>query len=212
MLNVENLSTPEERAKRLIKLRNMANLSRQAISQDINCSIETYKSWELARFGGLSLNGAKKVIAKINQENIICTLDWLFYGKGIGPYILPFLGDDKSSDQKADILDEISFFSSKYKNAIFTQIQDDAMSPIYEKSDYIAGIKLEKDAIKDLIGSACIVQTIDGKLLARFLKAGTIENHYTLYSTNINTTSAEPMLINVELVFAAVIIRKYTPL
>ena len=44
--------------------------------------LNTYKDWESERFGGLSIDGAERVIQRGAAENVICSLDWLLYGKG----------------------------------------------------------------------------------------------------------------------------------
>lgn len=84
---VDEKSSPLARANRLKRLRHMANLSREKMCDDGTINVNTYKGWEVARYGGLPIDGAEKVIARIAKEGIICSVEWLIYEIGSGPFI-----------------------------------------------------------------------------------------------------------------------------
>jgi len=85
VLVIDEHSTAEARAERLRRLRNLANLSRKEMCNTDFLNINTLKAWELARFGGLPKDGANKVIMRVAQEGVTCSIDWLLYGKGESP-------------------------------------------------------------------------------------------------------------------------------
>src|ERR1700733_6271968 len=78
-------SSEEARAERVKRVRNLANLSRKEMCNDGTLNINTYKGWELGRYGGLPLDGADKIVARVAKEGVICTAKWLLYGTGEPP-------------------------------------------------------------------------------------------------------------------------------
>lgn len=85
---LDEKSTPEARAKRLRRVRNLANLSRKALCEDGLINVNTLKGWELGRYGGLPKDGAEKIIQRIAREGVHCTLDWLLHEIGPGPRLI----------------------------------------------------------------------------------------------------------------------------
>lgn len=199
---------PEARAKRLRRLRNLANLSRhQMCDDDIN--INTYIGWEVARFGGLSKRGAKKVINRVAREQVVCTLDWLLNGEGMPPYQVherPVTGESEDNLIK----NEIALFETQYEGVVWQQIDDDGMSPVYDKGDYVAGVQItDKQQIKQqLVGHFCIIETKPNNFVVRKLKSGS--NHtFNLVCTNVDTEVNQPIMQNVTIRSAAKVIRHY---
>ena len=60
MVSVDKKTLAVQRAKRLIMLREMSELSRNTLYKRYNIATGTLQNWENARFGGLSEKGAKK--------------------------------------------------------------------------------------------------------------------------------------------------------
>lgn len=84
---MNNVNRPLERGKRLKNLRGIANLSRQEMSDVTDVNIHTLKSWELGKFQGITIDGAKKITRNINiKKNIYCTVEWIMEGEGEFPY------------------------------------------------------------------------------------------------------------------------------
>jgi transcriptional regulator with XRE-family HTH domain len=202
-------SSPEARGVRLKKLRNMANLTRKEISDRYDLNVNTYKGWEIARFGGLPLDGAKKVINRVAEEGIICSLDWLLYGDGIGPITEAVPAHILKNKSELSVLKEIHLYKSLNKNIIFTEIIDDGMAPLYNKGDYVAGEKKCSCDIDTLVNQNCLVQLNSGNVIVRKLKKGTEKVTYNLSCINSNTKEKRPILYNVQLKCAAKIARHY---
>ncbi|KTD62116.1 hypothetical protein Lspi_1966 [Legionella spiritensis] len=206
---IEESASPEARAERLRKIRNLANLSRKELCNSETLKLNTYKGWELARFGGLPVDGAERVIKRVAEENVICTIDWLLYGKGQEPYILPQMASSNEQDENDLILKEIILFQSFHKNATYTQIKDDAVSPDYSKGDYVAGIKFSGDEILKVVNQICLIELTHGDILVRYLKSSIKKKHFQLLATNINNTLETPQIIEAQINFAAPITRHY---
>jgi len=213
----DKASTAEARSERLRRIRNMANLSREKICNSKSLNINTYKGWEIARYGGLPVDGADKVIARVAREGVICTAEWLLHGIGVGPYIVPEYQKSThaplSSNLNVDpeqhtLLNEIQLFKSHFSDAIVYTVEDDGLAS-YQPGEIVAGIPRYQERIQDLIGENCIVQTETGLVLARQLKQSETPGKYTLVCTNLQTNAKKPMLYDVTLISAAPIIRHY---
>ncbi|HVV69219.1 MAG TPA: hypothetical protein VG895_00155 [Patescibacteria group bacterium] len=215
-------SSPEARAKRLRKLRNLANLTRKEMCEHTGIKIDTLIGWEVARHGGLSENGAQKVIGELKKEGVMCTADWLLYEIGQGPTIIPNFenvmlepppNSKVISDQDKHIIEELIYFRNHNPGSVDLVIHDDSMNPCYQKGDYVAGIKRYKDDIQSVIGLDCIVQTADGKLLLRKLLTEGNSKKFNLICTNINSNISDPIVYNIDLIYAAAVIwhRKKNP-
>jgi len=216
----ESKGSAENRAARLRRLRNLANLSRKEMCNDSGIKLDTLIGWEVARHGGLTENGAKKVIDCVSTEGVQCTLNWLLYDIGTGPAVLANFDKVKTNlqkhieepitpakkDDEKLIIEELLFFRSLHQESIDYLVEDDAMFPQYLLNDYVAGIKRYKKNISKLIGNDCIVQMSDGKVLLRCLRESPSKGKYTLLCTNTKTNSATPILHDVELICAAPVI------
>jgi len=207
-------TTREARAERLRRVRNMANLSREEMCQKGNLNINTYKGWEIARYGGLPVDGAERVMHRVAQEGIVCTVDWLLYEIGIGPYVIPRYNQQASTAEQLNkeeklIMSEIALFQEQFPQAINEQIQDDGLSPFYDLGDFVAGINYYNEEIQSLVGKCCIIQTCDGRKLVRYLKNDVTLNKYMLVCTNPQTQVVNPVIYATEIVSAAPIIRHY---
>lgn len=137
----DELSTAEARAERLRRLRNLANLSRKDMcNTDLN--FNTLKAWELARFGGLPKDGADKVIRRIAKEGVICTADWLLYGKGITPQLTT----------ERELITEFRAIIHDMRTPLATASM--GVSAVLDVLDHIEQIPLQK--IKTLLTNALI--------------------------------------------------------
>lgn len=208
-------SSSEERAKRLRRVRNMANLSREKMCNSEGLNINTYKGWEIARYGGLPVDGAERVIRRVAAENVIVTLEWLLHGQGAGPYVMPSAGagelpkDGEEEGHRASVFDEMVLFKRRFSHAITAQIKDDGLAPWFRPGDYVAGVKQYGRDIEQYLGECCIVETGDGEVLIRRVKKGFEPGRYTLLCTNFDGEVKKPVVYNAVLVSAAPIIRHY---
>lgn len=217
---IDPKSSPEARAERLRKVRNMANLSREAMCAHDNLNINTYKGWEIARYGGLPVDGAERVVARVAQEGVVCTVDWLLHEIGVGPHVVPDYQKAQHDQQQPTtivqlnneeqlIINELLLFRKQFSNTINFEVEDDGVSPLYQRGDIVAGIKRHSDRIHEVVGQVCIVQTQDGKTLVRHVREGELPGKYTLTCTNLNTSVKKPIMYDVTLASAAPIIRYY---
>ncbi|MBA3537196.1 MAG: hypothetical protein H0T84_11400 [Tatlockia sp.] len=202
-------ASAEARAGRLRKIRNLANLSRKGICDKEEINFNTYKGWELARFGGLPVDGAEKVIKRVAKENVICSMDWLLYGRGQEPYLLPKGTNLNDLNDESLILKEILLFQSFHPDVIYTQIQDDALAPQLMPGDYVAGIKMVHSDIVKAVNQFCIVELANGDIAVRYLKQGQNIGEFQLLATNISSSIGFNFSIESELKSAAPIVRHY---
>ncbi|MCC2666420.1 MAG: hypothetical protein K0S63_336 [Gammaproteobacteria bacterium] len=202
--------SPAARAARLIRLRNLANLTRKEISSRLGINLDTYIGWEVKRHGGLSVNGAEKIVVGIKKEGVVCTLDWLLYEIGSGPSLIPNFTktedetsiplENNFSKEEKIIAEELLFFRKHYPKTIDFIVEDDGMEPHYEKGDYVAGVPFFKEDIKHCMLKPCIVKVEEGDLLLRIVRPGTKKNTFNLYCTNMETTVAYPILYDKKLI------------
>lgn len=215
VISMGEASSSEERAKRLRRVRNMANLSREKMCNSEGLNINTYKGWEIARYGGLPVDGAERVIRRVAHEHVIATLEWLLHGQGAGPYVMPSSGeknlpkDGEGDDHRASVFDEMVLFKRRFSHALTAQVKDDGLSPWFRPGDYVAGVKQYGRDIDQYIGECCIVETGDGEVLVRRVKKGNEPGRYMLLCTNLDSEVKRPVIYDAVLVSAAPIIRHY---
>lgn len=217
-------SLPKNKADRLRKIRGLANLTRENLaSEGSGITLYSVRSWETARFGGLSLDGAQKVIKRVALEGVKCTLEWLLHGLGVAPEgtILEKDKNDETTTQRETrqreiidneallITEELAFFKKQFKRTLDLRVEDDGLSPLYLPGEYVAGIERYKKDFASLIGLNCIVITDQHKTYLRRLQLGTKRNRFTLECINTSTSVETPTLCNVKLLRAAPITRHY---
>lgn len=215
-LLIENeFSTSEARAERLKRLRNLANLSRKEICESSDININTYKGWELARFGGLPVDGAEKIINRVAEAGVICSTEWLLYGKSPSPSLAPDVislqkGVEDTNASKLTLVErEFSVYQDAFKNAVLEKVEDDSILPNVKKGDFLAGVMRYGEEIDLTVDQLCIIQTMDGKRLIRYVKKGYAKGFYSLICANPLSRSLDIAILNVKLLYAAPISRHY---
>ena len=208
--NLEDLSgdTPEARAKRVLALRKkVLDCSREEMEQRLGIPASTIQNWEGPLNQGLGEKGAKRLIAALQHASISCSLEWLLYGSGSPPPGLSLMPSfplpSGSSLEDAFIAQELQIFHQNHPHAMDMIVPDDAMSPILEKGDIVAGIRYFEQDIAKAIGRVAIVQLINGETLVRRVEVSTTTGFYHLSCANINTTAERPAPSNVKLFSAA---------
>jgi DNA-binding transcriptional regulator YiaG len=213
-------ATPAARGKRVETVRRMTRLSRRAFRERYGLSASSLQNWEDAKSGGLTDKGARKIIALVKPDGIICSFEWLMYGVGPSPQIVSdtFYSTENtkphqktvaiSEDVQATmIIQELLAFHQDYPETGFDFIvPDDSMEPRFIKGEYVAGCRRHGKEIEKLIGLDCIVQTSAGDVLLRTIKKIGLDGRYTLACSNPNTTVEKPILYDVELLIAAPVI------
>ena len=161
---INHASSKENRAKRLRILRKMCGLTRKDFSSKYAISASNFQNWEGPRYGGLTESAAIKFIDCIRREGIKCTLEWLMFGSGPAPIIMPSAFDIDSIPQHIElpqhehagipepVQKELNQFCHNHPNALALQIHDDSMSPYFQKGEILAGICYHEHQIATAIG------------------------------------------------------------
>lgn len=203
------LSSPQHRAERLRTLRNISNLSRKELCLLTDININTYKGWELARFGGLPLDGAEKVIETVSNKGVLATTAWLLHGISPAPTLLNENDPNTSCDNNDVIIREFSVFNQANNgNAVLFKIKNNANSPSLFEGDYVAGIKHHGADILKCLNKLCIVQSSNAIEDICFVKKGHEKNSYSLLSTNYSSDQ-QLILQEVKVTYVAPILRHY---
>ena len=178
--------------------------------EDSGINHNTLISWENARFGGLTLSGATKVLAKITKERVHCSLEWLMSGIAPEPSVNPIPFEQNNGliepNEELTIAYELAFFKAKNPNAIDLMVDDDGMLPIYHESDCVAGKKRTGKDILLTLGQNCIAQTDSGEILLRNVREGKDPDTYTLVCTNPAIKKRSSIVLNVKLIYSAPVI------
>jgi hypothetical protein len=178
-------SSPQARAQRLLWVRHMVNLPRQTFSDYPGLNPDCIYRWEKVKRGGLTRKGAHKIVERLAQLGVACSVQWLLEGIGQAPVVQPAVSIDveplMGNAEEYQIAEELEAFR-RNAHAIEWFVPDDAMAPEYCKGDYVAGVQVP-DIIEGL-GLACIVQTKKGERLLRKVEVGTDIGRYALLCTN----------------------------
>jgi len=220
-------STKETRAKRLKVVRQMTGLTRQAFASKYGISFSNFQNWEGPRYGGLTEQGAEKVLAGCHTEGVEATLEWLMHGVEPGPHITEKfyrknnLAEPKSkvvpqsNDAELELItNELLLFKQNHQQQVLDMmVNDDGMYPQYKIGDYIAGKIFNGKNISKLLNLDCIIRLTDDTLIFRNLRRGNSETRFNLVCSNINTSVKKPILYDITLICAAPVIwiRKKSP-
>lgn len=213
---------PEARAKRLKHIRALANVTREEFccQGKTTINIHTLSGWENARFGGLTKTGAEKIISRIEELGVICTMEWLLEGTNEPPYVdyeyTSFFQNERNKLESEDqiIAKELALFKAKNNDSIDYHVIDDVMSPEYQIGDYVAGIKrFLTDDIKHIIGLDCLIETSNKEVFLRNLQPGLTPGLYTLVGKNLKSSQKNIVIFNIKIVSASPVIwhRKNDP-
>ena len=212
----ETLNSSGERLRRA---RILAGIStRREFEEKHKISANTLQGWEQGK-NPLSQKGAKRIIAALKQEGLICTTEWLINGSGMPPR--PFetlnagireeLREDFSliesniQEEKA-IYSEVQLFRKNNPHSIVLTISDDSMEPYFKIGDYVGGIQLLDHEVNSYIGKICIVELENNFIIPRYLQKGKDSNRYTVSSTNPNASSSPLNIYNTKVISAAPIV------
>ena len=212
-----SLTSPQARASRCLLLRDMMGLSREAVRLRYGIARGTLQNWESARFGGLTQKGAKIIITASRAEGIDVSMQWLLYGIGTDPRFVSAIDTDIASSKNIVVTDQemqnvskmLNTFRAHHPDCIDMFIQDDAMSPLFNPGEYVAGNRKYLSDIEGVVGLQCIVQTQDSGNLLRYLKLGDEINLYHLISLNHDSTVSQATLYNVPIISAAPVVWRY---
>lgn len=203
MNDTDKAQLAKEKAERLKKIRSLTGLSQSALCENIPLNQSTYISWENGRFGGLTKKGAEKIINFLTTKtDVVCSINWLLEGNGIGPLIVY----PEHTNNASDLIEkEIALFIYNNKNSTVVKIQDDTMLPELPKDTYVGGIKKINDPQK-FLDKNCIVELTSGQKIVRKIIKGNKPNTFTLIATNLHSDIGSLILQDIELTEVAPII------
>jgi transcriptional regulator with XRE-family HTH domain len=206
---IDTKSSPQAKADRVRSVRAMAGFSRREMQEKYGINGNTLSGWERGIHTGLSKKGALQLIEMLKDKNIACSLDWLLHGIGSGPQQLSgpaanFIEIDADSEKKS-IHEEITVFRKHHPNTMDLIVQDNTMTPFFNKGDYVMGIQ-HKQSFHRYIGLDCIVELISGEILLRKLAKGRVDNRFSLICTNLDPNSLEQNQYDVEIASLAPVI------
>lgn len=201
--------------KRIKTARMLAGLSRKQLEEKFYVSASTLQSWEIGR-NPLNEKGAKRLVEIFSKNDLICSVEWLLYGVGTHPKTsdeLKFITSSKHGiiepvnwNDEISIQKEIETFYIVNHDAVVLLVNDDGMEPAYAIGDYVGGKKRYREKISTALGMNCIVQFNEQISLVRRLKSGSRSGLYNLFCINPDATAQEPVICDVNLIFAAPII------
>jgi transcriptional regulator with XRE-family HTH domain len=202
-------SSPQAKAERVRSVRAMAGFSRREMQEKYGINGNTLSGWERGIHTGLSKKGALQLIEMLKDKNIACTLDWLLHGIGSGPQQLSgssanFIEIDADTEKKS-IHEEIAVFRKHHPNTMDLIVQDNTMTPSFNKGDYAMGIR-HKQSFHKYIGLDCIVELANGEILLRKLAKGREDNRFSLICTNLDPNSLAQNRYDIEIVSLAPVI------
>lgn len=189
----KQLHTPGERLK---ALRNSLNMSRKEFAEKYGLSEYTLKSLELS-IRQLTPIQIQKFIQSFAAEGFECSEEWIM--KGEGSVIVKDKKNLSSSLPENHILLEIELFQKHVPHSVVLQIDDESMSPIYKKQDYVGGVKLPSTLKPSDYGKSYIIVFPDETKLVRLLYPGSQKKLFNLVSSNLTEPSSHSLYKDVPL-------------
>lgn len=201
--SIDNASSPEARGKRIRFIReHLLSFTREEFCEDSTITPQSLKGWELAWGGGLTPQGAIKIVNRSKGLNIYCSESWLMHG--IGRDATRITKDlNIQEDEESHIAKELLLFR-EIPHSIDTVIKDDCMTPFFYPGNYVGGIIINN--LNNAIGKECIIIADNDEIFVRILKHGTEPARYDLVCLNQNTTLVKKEIKNTSVKLVAPVI------
>ncbi len=217
----------EDRGNRARIVRALTGLKMADFAKKAGVSRGTLIGWENGKGGGLTESGARKITVASEDLNVFCNPLWIMHGVGKHPHL-----QDKSyqpdisqggfyRDQAESVQDikggqyfeipdsvnkEIESFKKLYPEAVFMQLADEAMQPLFAHGDMVGGSFLYGENIKKAVNKECIVKTKNNELLCRYLISRTSSGFCALGCLNFSIKTQPIILTDIEIIAAAPIV------
>lgn len=185
----------KEIGSRIASLRILAGITREEFCRKYKVNEYTLQAWELGR-NKMRRQAAEKLCQALNVEkNIVCTTDWIYFGKGLSPYSKTenHSGEKQKTtsvtiendlDQEMILQCEIDFFQRLHivNKPTVLKITDQAMTPLYNPEEYVGAIAISGEFVNAFHGEICMIEMTSGiHLVRRFLKS---EENFILVPLN----------------------------
>lgn len=160
---------------RMHAARILTGMSREEFAERQNVPVMSIKNWELGR--AMPRNeGIMSIVAAFKNLGVFVSHEWVLFGSGVGPNYIETSTHERESDQ--GILEQIDLFKKSQRaqghNPVVITVNDDQMSPLFQKGDIIGGIILSHESVrKDVsvpnLGRPWILSDKDGSFGPCFL-------------------------------------------
>lgn len=211
-----SLLTSGERLKRARILAGIT--TRRQFEEKHHISANTLQGWEQCK-NPLSPKGARRIVAALKEEGLLCSAEWLLEGKGIPPRSYETLNAGLSDvaqlnsaltqhniEEEQLIYQEIQLFKQHNPHAIVMNVTDDAMEPYYSVGDYIGGLRVCNNDISRYTNSLCIIELENNLIIPRFLQKNHSEGRYNISTTNPKTSASPLNYYNMKIVALAPVV------
>ncbi len=184
-MNKVKVGTLNTVANRVRYLRNLTGLDRPEAAARHHIAVSSFEKWENGRSNptGRSLT---RVIDMALAHSIECTPEWILHGEGSPPKIISpsSLKENRTSvgNTAEETLRDLQYFKTAYPEGLTLMVSDDAMADHYTQGDFVGGVPVDLDNLKQYLDYACIVQTSDGKI--RLRRIGYQNGSWFLHGTN----------------------------
>lgn len=167
MKSIEKMKTADI-AKRFSYCRRiLINKSITQLSRNHSFGYSTLIKWEKGALA-ITPKNITKIVQMFNIEGVICSEEWLLYGKGKDPSFVQKdrnvatfhnldSSDPTNTTEHIRIFNEVEFFKRNNENPMVRLIVDEAMSPLYRLGDYVGGIKIEPQLYSLMNHRNCII-------------------------------------------------------
>ena len=164
---------------RIRQLRSITCLSRRAFSRKHGIPLGTLQNWEDGRYGGLSDQAGRRLVALFAAENIFCSVEWLLDGVEPGPSSMLIKEAVSAATRDMNqpvtesgcIAEELTLFHRLHNGAVDMIVADNHLAPWLSMGDHVAGVRCFAPDVVLAVGKLCIVQMSSGRNVIRQLEA-----------------------------------------
>ena len=205
--NFRNASPGE----RLTYLRRSLCPNRRVFANKHSINLNTLVAWERNQ-NKISKKGLEKIITAFNQEGILCSGQWILYGKGTEPMPIDDFSQKQISienssfksetfPEESDIKNEAYLFTSNNASSELFKAQGDGMEPYIFENDLLGVIPVHCDHYDEELGKVCVSILSDdpSQHYVRLLLKGKGRKKYNLCSTNLLSKETSPVIFNTEI-------------
>lgn len=204
----ENYKTDEKKTQtvgdRIRSIRGYLSLSRREFCCKHSIPEPTLRAWELS-LTSITPRYLQKLLKAFEQENILCSFEWIMKGEGIAPLFASDVISNALKEYESQmttsldnpILLESAVFKRRNPDSIVLNISDKSMLPLYDDGDYVGGLKVLLTSIQS--GSSYIVVLPNGMQAVRIIHKGSSKSLFTLECSNPQAKFSMPIATNVEI-------------
>ena len=186
---IEDCNLAKNLPERLLKIREVLRLSREALLGEYGIPKTSLLSWEHG-IKNISDDYLRRLLAVYAQEGLLVDIHWVKTGQGTGPQwirgeenaveiIAPVIDKKFKKNLKEDpairmtddllLSQEVVFFKHLGANSIALMVESDDMQPYFSRGDWVGGRFRTGDELEKIINLPCIVRLENGQEFIRIL-------------------------------------------